>query len=53
MHLVWTIVVGFVVGVIAKFIYPSKENMGLVSPAKPAASSALWSAPLRFSLSME
>jgi len=28
MNIVWTIVLGFLAGVIAKFIYPGKENMG-------------------------
>jgi uncharacterized membrane protein YeaQ/YmgE (transglycosylase-associated protein family) len=27
---VWTIVLGFVVGVIAKFLHPGKENMGFI-----------------------
>jgi uncharacterized membrane protein YeaQ/YmgE (transglycosylase-associated protein family) len=30
MHIIWTIVVGFIVGVVAKFIHPGKESMGLV-----------------------
>lgn len=30
MGILWTIVVGFVIGVIAKFIHPGKENMGFV-----------------------
>jgi uncharacterized membrane protein YeaQ/YmgE (transglycosylase-associated protein family) len=30
MSLLWTILVGFVVGVIAKFVHPGKENMGLI-----------------------
>jgi uncharacterized membrane protein YeaQ/YmgE (transglycosylase-associated protein family) len=30
MGIIWTIVLGFVVGVIAKFIHPGKENMGFV-----------------------
>lgn len=28
MGIVWTIVLGFVIGVIAKFLHPGKENMG-------------------------
>jgi uncharacterized membrane protein YeaQ/YmgE (transglycosylase-associated protein family) len=28
MSILWTIVLGFVIGVIAKFIHPGKENMG-------------------------
>ena len=30
MGIIWTIVLGFVIGVIAKFIHPGKENMGFV-----------------------
>ncbi|MBS1132107.1 MAG: Transglycosylase-associated protein [Proteobacteria bacterium] len=30
MGIVWTIVVGFVVGVIAKWLHPGKENMGFI-----------------------
>ena len=30
MGLIWTIVVGFLAGVVAKFIFPGKENMGFV-----------------------
>ncbi len=30
MSLIWTILVGFVVGVIAKLIHPGKENMGFI-----------------------
>jgi len=30
MGIVWTIVLGFVIGVIAKLIHPGKENMGFV-----------------------
>lgn len=30
MGLIWTIIVGFIIGVIAKVIYPGKENLGLV-----------------------
>lgn len=29
-HLMWIILIGFVIGVIAKLIHPGKENMGLV-----------------------
>lgn len=28
MGMIWTIIVGFVIGVIAKFLHPGKENMG-------------------------
>ena len=30
MHIIWTILVGLLAGVIAKFIFPGKENMGWV-----------------------
>ena len=30
MGFVWTIVLGFVIGVIAKFLNPGKENMGFI-----------------------
>ena len=30
MGILWTIVVGFIVGVIAKLIHPGKENMGFI-----------------------
>ena len=30
MGIIWTIVLGFVIGLIAKFIHPGKENMGLI-----------------------
>ena len=30
MGIVWTIVVGFVIGVIAKLLHPGKENMGFI-----------------------
>jgi uncharacterized membrane protein YeaQ/YmgE (transglycosylase-associated protein family) len=30
MGIVWTIVLGFVIGVIAKFLHPGKENMGFI-----------------------
>ena len=30
MSIVWTIIVGFIIGVVAKFIHPGRENMGLV-----------------------
>lgn len=28
---VWTIVVGFAIGVVAKFLHPGKENMGFLA----------------------
>lgn len=30
MGIVWTIVLGFVIGVVAKFLHPGKENMGFL-----------------------
>lgn len=30
MGILWTIVLGFVIGVIAKFLHPGKENMGFI-----------------------
>ena len=30
MHIVWTIIVGLAVGVIAKFIYPGRQGMGWI-----------------------
>lgn len=30
MHIIWTILVGLVVGIIAKFIYPGRESMGWI-----------------------
>jgi len=30
MGIIWTIVVGFVAGVIAKFLHPGRENMGFI-----------------------
>ena len=30
MHILWTIVIGFVVGLIAKLIHPAKEHMGFI-----------------------
>ena len=30
MGVIWTIVLGFVIGIIAKLVHPGKENMGLI-----------------------
>ena len=30
MGILWTIVLGFVIGIIAKFLHPGKENMGFI-----------------------
>jgi uncharacterized membrane protein YeaQ/YmgE (transglycosylase-associated protein family) len=30
MGIIWTIVLGFVIGVFAKFLHPGKENMGFI-----------------------
>jgi len=32
-HIVWTILLGLAAGIIAKFVYPGKENMGLIVTA--------------------
>ena len=31
MGIVWTILVGFVIGAIAKFLHPGKDNMGFIA----------------------
>jgi uncharacterized membrane protein YeaQ/YmgE (transglycosylase-associated protein family) len=31
MGIVWTILIGFVVGIIAKLLHPGKDNMGFIS----------------------
>ena len=33
MHIVWTILLGLAAGIIAKFIYPGRENMGIIVTA--------------------
>ena len=33
MHLVWTILLGLAAGIIAKIIYPGRQNMGLIVTA--------------------
>ena len=30
MHIIWTIIVGFLVGVVAKLIHPGREGMGFI-----------------------
>jgi uncharacterized membrane protein YeaQ/YmgE (transglycosylase-associated protein family) len=30
MGIVWTIILGFVIGIIAKLLHPGKENMGFI-----------------------
>ncbi len=30
MGVIWTIVLGFIIGVIAKLVHPGKENMGVI-----------------------
>jgi uncharacterized membrane protein YeaQ/YmgE (transglycosylase-associated protein family) len=30
MHIIWTIIIGFLAGVVAKFIHPGKESMGFI-----------------------
>jgi len=31
MGVIWTIVLGFVIGLIAKFVHPGRENMGFIT----------------------
>lgn len=31
MGVIWTIVLGFVIGVVAKLLHPGKENMGFIA----------------------
>lgn len=33
MYIIWTILLGLAAGIIAKFIYPGRENMGLIVTA--------------------
>jgi uncharacterized membrane protein YeaQ/YmgE (transglycosylase-associated protein family) len=33
MHIVWTILLGLAAGIIAKIIYPGRQNMGLIVTA--------------------
>ena len=33
MHIIWTIIAGFIVGIVAKFIHPGKESMGFIMTA--------------------
>jgi uncharacterized membrane protein YeaQ/YmgE (transglycosylase-associated protein family) len=33
MHIVWTILLGLAAGILAKFIYPGRESMGLIVTA--------------------
>ena len=30
MGFIWTIIIGFVIGVIAKFVHPGRESMGII-----------------------
>lgn len=30
MSIIWTIIVGFIVGIVAKLVHPGKENMGFI-----------------------
>ncbi len=30
LSILWTVLIGFVVGVVAKFLHPGKENMGII-----------------------
>ena len=56
MGILWTIVLGFVIGVLAKVLHPGKENMGFIATivlgiagsfSRSAAASALTSPPHR------
>ncbi|MBL8397500.1 MAG: GlsB/YeaQ/YmgE family stress response membrane protein [Candidatus Accumulibacter sp.] len=31
MGIIWTIILGFIIGVLAKFIHPGRENMGFLA----------------------
>jgi len=31
MYILWAIIVGFIVGVLAKFVHPGRENMGFIA----------------------
>lgn len=33
MGILWTIVLGLVIGILAKLLYPGRENMGLITTA--------------------
>jgi uncharacterized membrane protein YeaQ/YmgE (transglycosylase-associated protein family) len=33
MHIVWTILLGLAAGILAKFIFPGKQNMGMIVTA--------------------
>ena len=30
MGLIWTILIGLVIGVVAKFVYPGRDNLGII-----------------------
>ncbi len=30
LHILWTILIGLVVGILAKFLHPGRENMGFI-----------------------
>ena len=30
MGIIWTIIIGFIVGLLAKFLHPGRENMGFI-----------------------
>ena len=30
MGFIWTIIIGFIVGVVAKFVHPGRDNMGFI-----------------------
>ena len=35
--ILWTIVLGFVIGLLAKFLHPGKENMGFIATILPVS----------------
>lgn len=30
MGIIWTILIGFIIGILAKFVHPGRENMGFI-----------------------
>ena len=46
MGIIWTIVLGFVIGVIAKLLHPGKENMGFIMTILLGASLTTTAPPL-------
>ena len=44
MGVIWTIVLGFVIGVLAKFLHPGKENMGFIMTVLLGIAGFFWPA---------